>query len=81
MVMPDRALVFDIIRYLDRVAFVPRDLVLAYRGGSVGAEAFDRYRATAEAVTGPIREPIWAAVLAELVARAAGSHADRPAAS
>ena len=82
MVMPDRALVFDIIRYLDRVAFVPRDVVLAYGAGRVGADAFDRYRVTAETVTGPIRADIWAAVLAELHVRAAsGAVAHRPSAT
>jgi hypothetical protein len=66
----DRALVTDLVRYLDRVAFVPRDLALAYAQGQLEADVFDRYRATCEHATGRIRDDVWLAVIDALCARA-----------
>lgn len=66
----DRALVADLVRYLDRVAFVPRDLALAYAAGQLDADVFDRYRATCEHATGPVRDDVWLAVLDTLCSRA-----------
>ena len=66
----DRALVNDLVSYLDRVAFVPRDLALAYSQGQVDADVFDRYRATCEHATGPIRDTVWLAVIDALCSRA-----------
>ena len=66
----DRALVIDLVRYLDRVAFVPRDLALAYATRQLSADVFDRYRATCEHATGPIRDDVWLAVLDALCSRA-----------
>jgi hypothetical protein len=59
----------DLVRYLDRVAFVPRDLALAYANGAIEADAFDRYRATCEHGTGRVSDEVWLAVLDALCAR------------
>jgi len=62
--------VLDLVRYLDRVAFVPRDLALAYAHGQIDPDAFDRYRATCEHATGPVRDDVWLQVLDVLCRRA-----------
>lgn len=65
----ERVLVIDLVRYLDRVAFIPRDLVRAYASGRIGVDVFDRYRATCEQVTGPVRDGVWSAVVDALCVR------------
>jgi hypothetical protein len=64
------SLVQQLLRYLDRVAFVPRDLALAYASGQLDADVFDRYRATCEHATGPVPDDVWLALLDTLCARA-----------
>lgn len=67
---PDRSLVIELVRYLDRVAFVPRDLAMAFARGQIEADAFDRYRATCEHATGPVPDHVWLAVIQVLCTRA-----------
>jgi hypothetical protein len=69
LVDTEQALVTDLVRYLDRVAFVPRDLALLYARGQLEPEVFDRYRATCEHATGAITDRVWLAVIDELCRR------------
>lgn len=62
--------VSELVRYLDRVAFVPKDLALAYAQRHIDADAFDRYRATCEHAWGPVGDEMWLAVIDALCARA-----------
>lgn len=66
----ERTLVIELVRYLDRVAFIPRDLVIAHASGRIGAVAFDRYRVTCEHTNGAVRDAVWAAVIDTLSTRA-----------
>lgn len=66
----DRALVVELVRTLDRVAFIPRDLVIAHASRRIGAAAFDRYRVTCEHTHGAVRDAVWSAVLDTLGTRA-----------
>lgn len=66
----ERVLVVDIVRYLDRVAFIPRDLVLAHASGRIGVAAFDRYRISCATTIGAIGDSAWAAVIETLCTRA-----------
>jgi hypothetical protein len=67
--MTTERLARELVRYLDRVAFVPRDAVLAYASGRIGADIFDRYRAACERVAGPVDDSVWRAVLDTLCTR------------
>ena len=66
----ERAIVLELVRYLDRVAFIPRDLVIAHASSRVGAAAFDRYRTTCERTNGAVRDAVWSSVLDTLGTRA-----------
>lgn len=66
----EHALVAKVVRHLDRVAFIPRDLVLAHATGRVAADVFDRYRPTAQEVGAPVLDSVWRAVIDELCRRA-----------
>jgi hypothetical protein len=66
----ERALVVELVRYLDRVAFIPRDLVIAHADGRIGAAEFDRYRVTCERANGAVRDAVWSAVIETLGTRA-----------
>lgn len=66
----ERALVIELVRYLDRVAFIPRDLVIAHASGRLAAAAFDRYRVTCEQANGAVRDAVWTAVIDTLGTRA-----------
>ena len=65
-----RAVVIALVRYLDRVAFIPRDLVLAHASGQIETATFDRYRATCEHAHGAISDAIWFGVIDTLCTRA-----------
>ena len=62
--------VTELVRYLDRVAFVPKDLALAYAQRHIDADAFDRYRATCEHAWGPVGDGTWLLVIDALCTRA-----------
>lgn len=66
----DRALVAKVVRHLDRVAFIPRDLVLAHATGRVAADVFERYRPAAQDIGAAIGDAVWQAVIDELCRRA-----------
>lgn len=66
----ERVLVVELVRYLDRVAFIPRDLVIAHASARIGDAAFDRYRATCERANGAVRDAVWSAVIRTLSTRA-----------
>lgn len=62
----ERLTVIAIVRHLDRVAFIPRDLVLAAASRGVAAAMLDQYRTTAEDEVGTVRDPVWRAVVVML---------------
>jgi hypothetical protein len=66
----ERLTVIAIVRHLDRVTFVPRDLVLAAASRGVAAAMLDQYRATGEDEVGPVRDAVWRAVVELLCDRA-----------
>jgi len=66
----ERLTVIAIVRHLDRVAFIPRDLVLAAASRSVAAAMLDQYRATGEDEIGIVRDAVWQAVVELLCDRA-----------
>ena len=70
LAMAERAFVAKVVRHLDRVAFIPRDLVLAHATGRVAADVFERYRPTAQDVGAPVVDTVWRAVIDELCRRA-----------
>ena len=66
----ERLSVIAIVRHLDRVAFIPRDLVLAAASRGVAAAMLDQYRTTGEDEVGPVRDAVWQAVVEMLCDRA-----------
>ena len=66
----ERLTVIAIVRHLDRVAFIPRDLVLAVASRDIAAAMLDQYRTTAEDEVGVVRDVVWRAVVEMLCARA-----------
>ncbi len=62
----ERLTVIAIVRHLDRVAFIPRDLVLAAASRGVAAAMLDQYRATGEDEVGTVRDAVWRAAVAML---------------
>jgi hypothetical protein len=67
----ERLTVIEIVRHLDRVTFIPRDLVLAAASRGVAGAMLDQYRTTGEDEVGPVRDAVWRAVVAMLCDRAA----------
>lgn len=68
--MTEHALVAKVVRHLDRVAFIPRDLVLAHATGRVAADVFERYRPAPQDIGAAIGDAVWRAVIDELCRRA-----------
>jgi hypothetical protein len=66
----ERLTVIAIVRHLDRVAFIPRDLVLAAASRGVAAAMLDQYRATGEDEVGAVRDAVWRGVVEMLCDRA-----------
>jgi len=66
----ERLTVIAIVRHLDNVAFIPRDLVLAAASRGVAAAMLDQYRTTGEDEAGPVNDAVWQAVVAMLCDRA-----------